>query len=221
MLLMSTWKLLKRREVWFPTTAGFLLFFIMICLLVVSWTYTIHDFLAQELPVEGQTMIVEGWLPDHAVTEVLEVFDTQGYQHLVIVGGGFLKGGHLSRYQNLADQLTATLIKLGLPDHKITTIADPNQLKDRTYSSALLLKEWLSTNRPGETTLNLVSMGAHARRSRLLFQKALGDQYTIGIISIENINYDPSKWWKSSNGVREVLGETIAYIYARFFFYPN
>ena len=218
---MSTWKLLKRREVWFPTNTGFLLLFIMICILVVGWINTVHDFLAQDLPVESQTMVVEGWLPDHTLPEVLEVFNTSGYSHLVVVGGGFLKGGHLSSYENLAEQLAASFIKLGVPAHKITTIADPNQLKDRTYSSALLLKVWLVKNMPGERTINLVSMGAHARRSRLLFKKALGDQYTVGIINIENLNYDSAHWWRSSNGVREVIGETIAYIYARFFFYPS
>jgi len=218
---MSHWKLLKRKEIWFPTTRGFFLLFIIVCLFTVSWIYTVHDYLAQDLPIASRTMVVEGWLPDHAVTQAIEVFDSQGYQHMVVVGGGFLKGGHLSQYKSLADQLTATFKKLGLPDHKITTIVDPAQIKDRTFSSALLLKEWLMTTMPDERAINLVTVGAHARRSRLLFEKALGDGYSIGVINIENTNYDSSYWWKSSNGVREVIGETIAYIYARFFFYPN
>ncbi len=218
---MSNWKLVKRKEIWLPTTKGFLLLFIIACLLTVSWIFTVHDYLAQDSPVASHTMVVEGWLPDHAVTEAVDMFNSQGYQHMVVVGGGFLKGGHLSQYKSLADQLTATFKKLGLPDHKITTIVDPVQKKDRTFSSAVLLKNWLVTTMPEEGAINLVTVGAHARRSRLLFELALGDDYSIGVINIENTNYDAAHWWKSSNGVREVIGETIAYIYARFFFYPN
>ena len=28
-------------------------------------------------------------------------------------------------------------------------------------------------------------------------------------------------WWRSSEGVRDVLGETVAWLYARFFFWPS
>ena len=33
-------------------------------------------------------------------------------------------------------------------------------------------------------------------------------------------DYDPGSWWCYSDGVREVIGESIAYIYARVFFWP-
>jgi UDP-N-acetyl-D-mannosaminuronate dehydrogenase len=34
-------------------------------------------------------------------------------------------------------------------------------------------------------------------------------------------DYDSKHWWRYSDGVREGIGESIAYIYARFFFYPS
>ena len=55
---------------------------------------------------------------------------------------------------------------------------------------------------------------------RLLFQKALGDGIKVGIIAVPNPDYDPKYWWRYSDGVREVIGESIAYIYARLFFWP-
>ncbi len=70
------------------------------------------------------------------------------------------------------------------------------------------------------TSLNLMTMSDHSRRSRLLFRKALGRDYHVGIISIESQDYDPNRWWKSSEGVRTVVGEIIAYGYARFLFWP-
>jgi hypothetical protein len=38
------------------------------------------------------------------------------------------------------------------------------------------------------------------------------------VISIQDQDYDPKKWWTSSNGVMTVLMETIAYLYTVLFF---
>jgi len=32
--------------------------------------------------------------------------------------------------------------------------------------------------------------------------------------------YDPARWWRSSEGVREVLFEGFAYVYAKCLFWP-
>jgi hypothetical protein len=69
-------------------------------------------------------------------------------------------------------------------------------------------------------SINVLTAGAHARRTRLLYQKALGRNVTVGIIAASNPDYNPKQWWRYSDGVREVIGESIAYIYAKFFFYP-
>ena len=63
-------------------------------------------------------------------------------------------------------------------------------------------------------------MGPHARRTRLLFQEAFGSKVAVGVIAVPDDAYDPRHWWRSSEGVRDVVGEAIAYVYARFFFYP-
>jgi hypothetical protein len=38
---------------------------------------------------------------------------------------------------------------------------------------------------------------------------------------VQNPDYDPKHWWRYSEGVREILGETIAYMYAEFLFRPE
>jgi hypothetical protein len=62
---------------------------------------------------------------------------------------------------------------------------------------------------------------AHARRTRLLYHKAFGKTVTVGVIAVSTPDYDSTQWWRYSDGVREVIGESIAYIYARFFFWPQ
>jgi hypothetical protein len=55
----------------------------------------------------------------------------------------------------------------------------------------------------------------------LLFQKALGDNILVGVIAAPNSRYDANEWWTSSAGVRTLIGEALAYLYARFLFYPQ
>jgi len=50
---------------------------------------------------------------------------------------------------------------------------------------------------------------------------ALGDDVKVGVISIPDTRFDPSAWWKTSEGARSVLTESIGYVYARVFFSPE
>ena len=93
--------------------------------------------------------------------------------------------------------------------------------RDRTYSSAIALRNWFRAHQITVQGINVLTEDAHARRTRLLFQEAFGHDVTVGIISIQNPDYNPKRWWRYSEGVRDVLGESIAYIYARFLFHPE
>ena len=93
--------------------------------------------------------------------------------------------------------------------------------QDRTYNSALAVKFWFATNHIPLESLNLVSLGPHTRRSWLLYQKAFGNDVKIGVIPVNGSGYNPSQWWRSSEGFREVVGEAIAYFYAKFLFHPG
>ena len=70
-----------------------------------------------------------------------------------------------------------------------------------------------------QASIDVVSSGVHARRTWLLFEKAF-PSVDVGIISITPNSYDTSRWWLFSEGVRSVISESIAYIYARFIFSP-
>jgi uncharacterized SAM-binding protein YcdF (DUF218 family) len=87
---------------------------------------------------------------------------------------------------------------------------------------ALALKKWLKENRICQHKVNVVSQDTHGRRSRYLFQKALGPDYTVGIISMPESCYNPDRWWASSEGFKIVFEETIAYLYTLLVFpYTN
>ena len=90
--------------------------------------------------------------------------------------------------------------------------------RDRTYGSAVALRDWLHAHQITLTHLNVLTEGAHARRTWMLYQKAFGKTVTVGIISVPSPDFAPGDWWRNSEGVREVIDESIAYLYARFIF---
>jgi uncharacterized SAM-binding protein YcdF (DUF218 family) len=85
---------------------------------------------------------------------------------------------------------------------------------------ALSLKHWWREHQMAPTKVNLITGGPHARRSRLLFEKALGKGVTVGVMAIAANDYDERHWWHFSQGVRIIIDETLAYAYARVLFYP-
>ena len=70
-------------------------------------------------------------------------------------------------------------------------------------------------------SLNVLTEIVHARRSQLLFSKALGPEISVGIIAIPNPDYDARRWWRSSEGLKDLFSESLGCFYARFFCRPS
>jgi len=218
---MSYWGLLKRKESLMLTWRSRLLLLIIgITALFIVAQY-IHPFLAPSRPTYGEILVVEGWVPDSVLNEAITLFNAHNYQLIVTTGGPLITGSYLSEYSTYADLAAATLRKLGAKQNVIAPAPAPLVRKDRTFASALAVKDWLSQKRIPITALDVLSLGAHARRTQLLFQKALGDNVLVGVIAAPNPEYDANEWWTSSAGVRTLIGETLAYLYARFLFNPQ
>ena len=130
------------------------------------------------------------------------------------------KGGYINDYYTSASVGGELLQKAAIPREAIQMIPSHVNGRERTFSSAIALRDWFRDNTPVHT-INVVTEGAHARRTRLLYRKAVGRNVTVAIIAVSNADYNPKQWWRYSDGVREVIGESIAYIYAKFFFYPS
>ncbi len=193
------------------------------CLVVVAglvWSIAnIYPFLAINAPVHGDILVVEGWLPDTALQQAVHIFERHDYRLLITTGGPLERGSFLSQYEAYAQLAATTMVRLGVDAGRIVAVPAPRVRRDRTYASALALRKWLKQSGMTIHSLNLVTLGAHARRSRLLFEKALGPGIDVGVIAVRDRTYDPGKWWTSSAGVRTIIGEGVAYIYARFLFF--
>jgi hypothetical protein len=217
----ACWGLLRRREVWFPTLRAWFLVLLACAALLVLAIHTVHPFLATSHPARGGILVVEGWGPDYALQAAIAEMKQYRYGKLYVVGGPMERGTFLSEYKTFAELGAATLLRLGLDKESVQAVPAPPVRRDRTYANAVALKGWLAGHGPMPKVVNVISVGPHSRRTWLLFQKTFGDEVTVGVTAVPDQEYDPRRWWKSSQGVRSVIGETIAYCYARLLFSPS
>jgi hypothetical protein len=139
---------------------------------------------------------------------------------LITTGTPLEYGAMLSAYKTTAAIAGQSLLKLGFDSANLIIAGTEAIIHDRTFNSAIRLKQWLRENQPEVKALNLMSLGVHGGRSRLLFQAALGDSIKVGIISFPNQYYNGETWIRSSKGFRETMNEAIGYFYTRYFFRP-
>jgi hypothetical protein len=207
----------KRRVL---TPIGWAALSIAFGIVLISIMLFVHPFLAPIKPVGGDILVVEGWLPNYALEKAKEQFQQGGYQLLVTTGGKIGRGFHLSEYKTWAELAASTLKNLDFPEDKIIAVpVHKNFKKDRTYHSILALQRRLSKEGFNEASIDMVSLGVHARRSWFLYEKVFSS-VNVGVVAISSNEYDASRWWLSSAGVRNVISESIAYLYARFIFSP-
>ena len=166
-------------------------------------------------------LVVEGWLPDYAVVLAMQEFKKGNYSKIITTGGPLEQGDYLSEYKTFAQLSAATYRKLGLDSNAIVAVPTPEVGKNRTFAAACDVKRWIDTSGLSIGSINLVSQGAHCRRSWLLYKSAFGEKIKVGIICGPDKGYDAKKWWLSSKGFRAVTDEIIAYAYAKFIFLLN
>lgn len=218
---MTCLRLIERKECWALTIRGWIALFFCAVIIIALTITSVYPFLAVVHTVPAELLVVEGWLPDYALKKTIEEFKKRNYRIIITIGGPIEVGFHISKYKSYAELSAATLKRLGLNEESIVAVPTPKVTKDRTYASALALKNWLLKSGLSSKGFNICSFGPHARRSRLLFKKAFGNRIEIGVLKIDSLDYDPQYWWKTSSGVRSVFYEVMAYGYARFFFYPK
>ncbi len=182
----------------------------------------VQPFLAETHRVTADTLVVEGWIHEYAICGAVEEFRKGSYQRVFTTGGPVVgNGGYVNDYQTSASVGASELRKAGVPNEVIQMVPSRVLDRDRTYSSAVTLKDWLKERNMAVQGVNVITEDTHARRTRLLFEKALGKNVTVGIIAVPNPDYDARHWWTYSEEVKDVVSEGTAYLYARLFFFPS
>ena len=207
-----------RRECPVPTVFGWAVMGVGAWIVLAAFVLGVHPFLAITHPVRGELLIVEGWLPKYALEEAVELFRAGGYRQMVTVGGPIPKESYLAdllpEFDSLAQVSAAMLVKMGVAEGRIAAVPVRPVPRNRTYTSGMALREWLLARAPSAESVDVFSLGPHARRSRLLFERAFEGRVRVGVVACVDRSYDPRRWWMSSAGGRKVFGEVLAYLYA-------
>jgi uncharacterized SAM-binding protein YcdF (DUF218 family) len=216
------WGLFDRKDRWALSWRGRLFLVSALLFAGVLIFKGVYPFLAITHRVDADVLVVEGWVHEYAIRAGVAEFRTNHYQQAFSTGGPVQgNGGYVNDFQTSASVGAELLKANGIPSESLQMVPSHVTDRDRTYSAAVALRDWFSAHKTHVRCVNVLTEDLHARRTRLLYQKALGDDVLVGIIAVPNPDYDSNHWWRYSEGVREVIGESIAYIYARFLFYPS
>jgi uncharacterized SAM-binding protein YcdF (DUF218 family) len=214
------WGIILRKERWGLSLRGWLVLCAGMLLVVSLIFFRIYPFLAVTHPVDTNILVVEGWVHEYAIRAAVEEFRRKPYERVFATGGPVEgNGGYINDYNTSASVGADLLKNNGLPADSLQMVPSRVMDRDRTYGSAIALRNWFLEHNATPHSLNVVTEDLHARRTRLLFQKALGD-VDIGVIAIPNPDYDARHWWRYSMGVKDVFAEAVSYLYAKFLFHP-
>jgi uncharacterized SAM-binding protein YcdF (DUF218 family) len=213
--------LVQRKQVWRLSWRGWLLALVLVGAVGAFLFLNVFAFLATNQPVRSDMLVVEGWVHNYAMPVVVEEFRRGGYREVFSTGGPVPgTGGYTNDFNTSASVGAERLIALGLPREVVHTVASRETERNRTYGSAVALKRRLKDRGMDVRAVNVMTESTHARRTLILFQEALGPEIKVGVIPIFNPDYNPEHWWHYSEGVREVIGEALAYVYVKLFFSP-
>jgi hypothetical protein len=162
--------------------------------------------LNRRLPAE--VLVVEGWIGPNGVRAAAVEFEQHSYRYLVATGGLTGKDQDSSNYAEIAKQ---ELVRSGVPEGRIIVASTGEIERERTFKSAVAA--WRAIQRGGihPAAINVFTLGPHARRSRLVYEKVYSLGTRVGVIAWTPSDYEDEPWWRSRGRTKCLLKETIGY----------
>lgn len=203
----------RRRAIWWPTWRIWLPALALVLAAGALAARNLHGWLAVTEPVpDAKYVAVEGWAPDYVLQQAVFLAEDTEAQRVFCTGMPLERGSFIFNYGTYARYGAETMAKMGLDPGLICPVPAPKAPRERTRVMAEALRDVL-VNEPVPATgkrVNVVTQGAHARRSRAIFQDVLGPEWRVGIVSVPPSDYEPEKWYLQSSGQRMVLSELVA-----------
>ena len=218
--------LLRRRQVWLPTLWGWLVLLGVALPLAVVLARSANRFFALDEPARGpdgkgaRILVVEGWLAETDLDQAVAAFRRGRYERVLTSGGPLEAWGGAYASRSYAERAADYLKLNGLADVPVAAVPAPASKQDRTFLSAVMVREWLQRAGIQPAAIDLYSSGVHARRSRLMYRMALGDAVEVGVLSARPVSFDAERWWSSSQGAKLLMGETISLLWTSCCFWP-
>ena len=216
--------LVRQRQVWLPTIWGWLLLLLAAAGALLIVVPRLHGFLAPDEPAMGagsrgaRTLVVEGFLNESDLDQAIAAFRRGHYERVLTTGGPI---DSWSEYPSHAARAAGYLVAHGLESTTVTAVPGPASVRDRTFQSAVALRDWAQRSDARLDAIDLFSRGVHARRSRTMYRMALGDGVEVGVLASRPADYDAQHWWRSSEGTKLVVGELLGLVWTSCCFWPE
>jgi hypothetical protein len=109
-------------------------------------------------------------------------------------------------YSSYAELARNRLLSLGIDSSLVLAVSGNRVRINRTLTSALAFRDWLETSKYEIKGINIVTLGAHAKRTFMTYNNILDNKYKIGIISLPDYKNTHSRKNKVLKTLREILG---------------
>ena len=213
--------LARRRQVLVPTVWGWLVLLAAGAAALVMACLHLYSFLAPNEPIGAATLVVEGWMPAEELAEVIPLWRQGRYERVVTSGGPIEHEFECGVGSTYAERAREYLVANGLPADAVIAVPAPASAQDRSFLSAVIVRDWAADAGLELDAIDVFSAGVHARRSRALYRMAFGRRIRIGILAATPSDYDPAAWWRKSVGAKVVLDEAIGWLWTELFFWPG
>lgn len=214
--------LFRRRQVILPTLWGCLVALVLV-MAAMAWVgRRVGVWLAVSEPAVGANggpatlLVVEGWLPEGELDDAVNYARLHGYRRLVTSGGPIQSFSAFSSYAERAAQHIGNRF----PGVVVQAVPTPPTAQDRTFASAIWVRDWAQQNAVPTDTIDVYSLGAHARRTRALYRLAFGEATQVGIIAGMPRDSDVERWWTTSEASKDVLMELVGLAWMQCCFWP-
>jgi hypothetical protein len=213
--------LVRRRQIWVPTIWSWFILLVTSAATLLLAGRHLYSFLSPNQPVGAQLLVVEGWMPSDGLDQAIDAFSSGSYERVVTTGGPIDDDfEHRNPWTSYAERARRYLVRHGLPAESVIAAPAPASAQDRSFLNAVMVREWAKRSGITVDALDVFSLGVHSRRSWLVYRMAFGPQVRIGILAARPSDYAPETWWRNSVGAKEVVAETISWLWTVLFFHP-
>jgi hypothetical protein len=211
-----SFRLAHRRTVWLPTLLGWACFLaVVVAVFSFGWLHA-ESFLSPTHRLPAEVLVVEGWIGNEGIDAAGAEFREGGYSYIATASGMIDERWKIHRL-SYAEIARRELIGIGIPPDRIIVAPPAETENQRTFQSAVAVWRALRARGIRPKAINVFTMGAHARRSRLIFAKVNRPETEVGVISWKPPADARGPWWRSSERAKAVIEETTGYAYELLF----
>jgi len=186
----------------------------ILAVFLVVFFINAHRFLAvTSRAADADVLVVEDWMADVFLQATAVEFKKGNYR-LLLISGLREFDSHDNVTQNVRKSSAVNrLISLGIPKDQIIECFAPATEGHRSAAMAGAVRDALRQHSIKTKGVNVVAPATHARKTWLVYRRALASEAAVGIVAIAPGIYDPDRWWQNSKSAKWVLTNYAGLLY--------